>query len=356
MRGRFDPGVEDEQWCARRLLARIHAYTQHRLRREIEPVTAQELMRFLLQLAARRPRTPTPGAGRGAGRHRPAPGVRDPRRRVGGGRPSGAGGGIPAPLARGPLPRRASSSGAVSPRDRPTPRAPSAGARPHPSRATPVTFALREDLPWLLQAARGRRGAVRSRPTARRATCSTPCVAAGPCSTRSCAPPPVASRSRWRKDCGTWWRGASSPPTASRPCAPCSRPARRGSGASATSSDSVPGRAGRPRGARAARAGGRCCPSGGPDEDDRQRDTGRTGGRTAPGPMGRRLLGSHGAREPGPAVARGGMGAAPPRGPRPRARRPLRDGSGRRAVRTARGGRGAASRPADADAAGRPFD
>jgi ATP-dependent Lhr-like helicase len=51
LRGRFDPvRAEDaEEWCARRLLARIHAYTQERLRREIEPVTAQELMRFLLR-------------------------------------------------------------------------------------------------------------------------------------------------------------------------------------------------------------------------------------------------------------------------------------------------------------------
>ena len=37
------------QVCARRLLARIHLYTQERLRREIEPVTAQDFMRFLLR-------------------------------------------------------------------------------------------------------------------------------------------------------------------------------------------------------------------------------------------------------------------------------------------------------------------
>ncbi len=34
-------------WCERRLLARIHRYTLDRLRREIEPVTAAELWRFL---------------------------------------------------------------------------------------------------------------------------------------------------------------------------------------------------------------------------------------------------------------------------------------------------------------------
>ena len=49
MRGSFDPVLDGEQWCARRLLVRIHTYTQHRLRREIEPVTAQDFMRFLLR-------------------------------------------------------------------------------------------------------------------------------------------------------------------------------------------------------------------------------------------------------------------------------------------------------------------
>jgi len=51
MRGNFDPeeAEEREQWCARRLLGRIHAYTQQRLRREIEPVSAEDFMRFLLR-------------------------------------------------------------------------------------------------------------------------------------------------------------------------------------------------------------------------------------------------------------------------------------------------------------------
>lgn len=37
------------EWCHRRLLARIHRLTIGRLRKEVEPVTASELMRFLLQ-------------------------------------------------------------------------------------------------------------------------------------------------------------------------------------------------------------------------------------------------------------------------------------------------------------------
>ncbi|WP_400765716.1 DEAD/DEAH box helicase [Methylosinus sporium] len=47
MRGRFLPGANDEQWCDRRLLARIHHYTIKRLRAEIEPVAARDFLRFL---------------------------------------------------------------------------------------------------------------------------------------------------------------------------------------------------------------------------------------------------------------------------------------------------------------------
>ncbi|HYW71190.1 MAG TPA: DEAD/DEAH box helicase, partial [Pyrinomonadaceae bacterium] len=36
-----------QEWCSRRLLARIHRYTLNRLRREIEPVSAADFMRFL---------------------------------------------------------------------------------------------------------------------------------------------------------------------------------------------------------------------------------------------------------------------------------------------------------------------
>jgi ATP-dependent Lhr-like helicase len=47
LRGRFIPGVNDEQWCDRRLLARIHHSTIRRLRAEIEPVAARDFLRFL---------------------------------------------------------------------------------------------------------------------------------------------------------------------------------------------------------------------------------------------------------------------------------------------------------------------
>jgi ATP-dependent Lhr-like helicase len=46
-RGSFTPGTEGVEWCERRLLARIHKYTMGRLRKEIEPVTAADFMKFL---------------------------------------------------------------------------------------------------------------------------------------------------------------------------------------------------------------------------------------------------------------------------------------------------------------------
>ncbi|TMA37198.1 MAG: DEAD/DEAH box helicase, partial [Deltaproteobacteria bacterium] len=49
LRGRFTPGAAAEEWCERGLLARIHRLTLARLRREIEPVSAAELMRFLFR-------------------------------------------------------------------------------------------------------------------------------------------------------------------------------------------------------------------------------------------------------------------------------------------------------------------
>jgi ATP-dependent Lhr-like helicase len=47
-RGRFTPGIAGEEWCERRLLARVHRYTLDRLRREIEPVSQTDFLRFLL--------------------------------------------------------------------------------------------------------------------------------------------------------------------------------------------------------------------------------------------------------------------------------------------------------------------
>ncbi len=48
LRGKFsDPKVEETEWCDRRLLARIHRLTVATLRKQIEPVTAAQFMRWL---------------------------------------------------------------------------------------------------------------------------------------------------------------------------------------------------------------------------------------------------------------------------------------------------------------------
>ncbi|MBI2686886.1 MAG: DEAD/DEAH box helicase [Acidobacteria bacterium] len=49
LRGKFTPAAKESEieWCNRRVLARIHRMTLGRLRREIEPVTAQQFHNFL---------------------------------------------------------------------------------------------------------------------------------------------------------------------------------------------------------------------------------------------------------------------------------------------------------------------
>jgi ATP-dependent Lhr-like helicase len=49
LKGRFTDGAESEEWCERRLLARVHRYTVNRLRAEIEPVAAKDFLRFLFE-------------------------------------------------------------------------------------------------------------------------------------------------------------------------------------------------------------------------------------------------------------------------------------------------------------------
>ncbi len=152
-RGRFTDPDGPEQFCARRLLTRIHVYTQQRLRREIEPVTAQDLMRFLLRWQHVAPGTQLQGRlgvlaavdqlqgfeiAAGSWEDRAL------RGRVEAYRPewlddlclSGdvTWGRLSARRDDGEEPKR---SGVT------------------PSRSTPIALAIRDDLPWLLQVARG---------------------------------------------------------------------------------------------------------------------------------------------------------------------------------------------------------
>ncbi|MFP6655352.1 MAG: DEAD/DEAH box helicase, partial [Myxococcota bacterium] len=144
----------EEQFCARRLLARIHHDSQSRLRASVAPVTPQELMRFLLAWQHVAPGTQYSGA----------PGVAQVVEQLQG-----------FDLAAGAweseiLAARVKDyrpewldplcfSGAVSWLRLAPPvlsawKAPRAGRLNALSRVTPLSLVLREDLPWLLQAHR----------------------------------------------------------------------------------------------------------------------------------------------------------------------------------------------------------
>jgi ATP-dependent Lhr-like helicase len=49
LRGKFTGETQETEWCERRLLARIHRLTVATLRKQIEPVTAAQFMRWLLR-------------------------------------------------------------------------------------------------------------------------------------------------------------------------------------------------------------------------------------------------------------------------------------------------------------------
>ncbi len=154
IRGHFDPALEDDQYCARRLLVRIHSYTQHRLRQEIEPVTARDFMRFLLRWQRVAPGTQREGRAGVAATIAQLQGFE-----------------IPAGVwEETVLPSRVSGyrsawldelcmSGEVAwarlkVREDTDPAA-SQRSSSSASRATPVTLVMRSDLPWLLQSVRG---------------------------------------------------------------------------------------------------------------------------------------------------------------------------------------------------------
>ena len=154
LRGAFttDPGATGVtgvvEWCARRLLARMHAYSRSTRRKAVEPVTAQDFLRFLLRWQHVAPGTQLRGhhgvrtvVGQLQG-WEAALAAWEPEilaRRVAGYQP--------AHLDRlchdGEVTWLRLSGGAAG-----------SDRRASPSRATPITLAFRDDLTWLLQAAR----------------------------------------------------------------------------------------------------------------------------------------------------------------------------------------------------------
>jgi ATP-dependent helicase Lhr and Lhr-like helicase len=154
--GRFEPS-RGEQWCARRLLARIHGYTRERRRAEVRPVSQEEWQHFLQRWWHAAPGTQRQGRAGLAEVIEQLQGFELPAgdwerilaERVESYRPewlddlclSGE-------VAWG---RLSVLEPAVDGDEAEEPR-PSGKT---PSRRTPVTFMLRHDLPWLLQAHRG---------------------------------------------------------------------------------------------------------------------------------------------------------------------------------------------------------
>jgi ATP-dependent helicase Lhr and Lhr-like helicase len=152
LRGHFTDPDGTEEWCARRVLTRIHAYTRQRKRREVEPVTARDFMRFLLRWQHVTPDTRREGS-RGV--------LAVVEQLQGFELAAGA-------WEKAILPARVTGYrrewldevcldggvawGRLSVRDEPD-ELPSRGLTP--SRATPITLMIRDDLAWLLAAARG---------------------------------------------------------------------------------------------------------------------------------------------------------------------------------------------------------
>jgi ATP-dependent Lhr-like helicase len=155
------PAPEAVEWAARRLLARMHAYSRTTRRQSVEPVTAQDFMRFLLRWQHVAPGTEVRG-------HQ---GVRAVVEQLQGFE-TGVASWEPHLLARrvagyrpGMLDRLCHDGEVTWLRLSPSTPAGAAGgpgeARPAaadrrlgPSKATPVTLAFRADVAWLLQAAR----------------------------------------------------------------------------------------------------------------------------------------------------------------------------------------------------------
>jgi ATP-dependent Lhr-like helicase len=149
LRGRFTPGKAEDEFCDRRLLARIHRYTLDRLRSEIEPVSAQDFLRYLFERHRLTQRTRA--GGRAA--------LREAVAMLQGFEAAAAAWerDVLAPRVAGYraewLDELCLAGEAAWARL--SPRRSTTGASATTSRATPITLALRRDMGWLLEAVRG---------------------------------------------------------------------------------------------------------------------------------------------------------------------------------------------------------
>ena len=152
LQGRFtDPeatGADAVEWCARRLLARMHAYSRSSRRKAVEAVSAVDFLRFVLRWQHVAPGTQLRGAA----------GVRIAVEQLQGFEAAAA-------AWEPEILRRRVSDYQPSHLDRLchdgeitwlrlSPNQPASDRRAAPSKATPVALAFRDDIAWLLQAAR----------------------------------------------------------------------------------------------------------------------------------------------------------------------------------------------------------
>jgi ATP-dependent Lhr-like helicase len=165
--GNFE-GARGEQWCARRLLARVHAYSRERRRAEVQPVSKERWQAFLATWLHCTAATGLHGR----------TGVAEVIEQLQGFEwPAGDWERLLAERVESYRPEwlddlclsgevvwgRLSLVEAVSEPAQAAAGEPRRSGRT-PSRRTPITFMLRQDVPWLLQAHRG--GAVPAEPTA----------------------------------------------------------------------------------------------------------------------------------------------------------------------------------------------
>ena len=168
LQGNWELTAAETQWCARRLLLRIHHYSKKKRRSQTEPVTAQDFMRFLLRWQHVAPGCQVRGT---AGLRRvieqlqgwelPAASWEEDvlARRVASYTP----GRLDELCMSGevvwgrfsPSSSGRSSNGQANGSRTSSNRSGGSRASSGPSRATPITLAMREDTDWLLAAVRG---------------------------------------------------------------------------------------------------------------------------------------------------------------------------------------------------------
>jgi ATP-dependent helicase Lhr and Lhr-like helicase len=156
--GEFEPG-RGEQWCARRLLARIHGYTRERRRAQVRPISQEEWQEFLEAWWHATPATRRHGRAGLAEVIEQLQGFEWPAgdwerlfaERVESYRPEWL---DDLCLSGEIVWGRLSVVDPAADTENPAAGEPRRSGKT-PSRRTPITFMLRQDLPWLLQAHRG---------------------------------------------------------------------------------------------------------------------------------------------------------------------------------------------------------